>query len=289
MSNVPVIWIGVLHEAAKRNMIERIDQALAQGVPVDAPDGEGVTALVRAVEQVHEEATQHLLARGATPTGHVWREALDRKHYPLIDLLLESGSPLPDNLSTVLRREVKWARSKHCPPLGTNTWYQDETADILNAILLYAGPEMYLYLLRHPLIEQRGLLTPCVLDSGLLCASYMGITEVMEPLLDMGADVNAATGYQGRTALHFAASAGCWREVKILLERGADVDRPSSDGSTPLLMATLHNKRRIAWYLLQSGADIRPKAFGGQDAEALATTNKMDRVLQEIQRRKYVS
>jgi ankyrin repeat protein len=285
MSDAPVIWIAVLHEAAKRNKVAEIDEALAMGVPVDAPDGDGATALVRAVEQVHEEATRHLLSRGATPTAPVWREALDRKHYPLIDLLLESGSPLPDNLCTVLRRDVKWARSNQCPPLGTNPWYQDDTADILNAIMLYAGAEMYLYLLRHPLIEQSGLLTPCVLDSGLLCASYMGITEVMEPLLDRGADVNSATGYQGRTALHFAASAGCWREVKILLERGADVDRPSSDRSTPLLMATLHNKRRIAWRLLQSGADIRPKAFGDQDAEELATTNKMERVLREIQRR----
>jgi ankyrin repeat protein len=73
--------------------------------------------------------------------------------------------------------------------------------------------------------------------------------------------------------------------VKILIGRGADLNRPAPDGSTPLLIALLRGHRRIAAVLVKGGADLRPKVYG-DDAEAIATAQGMDRVLREIQKRK---
>jgi hypothetical protein len=56
--------------------------------------------------------------------------------------------------------------------------------------------------------------------------------EKIQLLLDHGADVNAP-GLRGRTALHYAASAGHTRVVQLLLAHGANPNLPDADGRTP--------------------------------------------------------
>ena len=47
-------------------------------------------------------------------------------------------------------------------------------------------------------------------------------SEVTEPLLERGADVNSINNYLG-TALHVAAEKGCLEVTKQLLEKGANI------------------------------------------------------------------
>jgi ankyrin repeat protein len=64
-------------------------------------------------------------------------------------------------------------------------------------------------------------------------------------LLDHGADVNAA-GANGKTALHYAATAGHARVVRLLLDRGADPARVDAEGQTALDLALAAGKTGCA-------------------------------------------
>ena len=70
----------------------------------------------------------------------------------------------------------------------------------------------------------------------LLDAAMHGFPDVVEALLDHGADLQA-TNCSHFTALHWAAWAGHAEVVKRLLARGADVHYVDDSGYTPLFWA----------------------------------------------------
>jgi uncharacterized protein len=59
----------------------------------------------------------------------------------------------------------------------------------------------------------------------------------------------------GLTALHFAARDGYFGAAELLIARGADINRPSGDGTSPLLMATINGNYDLAMRFLAEGAD----------------------------------
>ena len=67
-------------------------------------------------------------------------------------------------------------------------------------------------------------------------AAMEGHLEVIQLLLDHGADVNAREGHCW-TALHLAASNGHVQVVEVLLTRGADPHAWTDDGRTPFQLA----------------------------------------------------
>jgi ankyrin repeat protein len=79
-------------------------------------------------------------------------------------------------------------------------------------------------------------------------------------LIVMGANLNA-TDVQGRTALHYAASAGRYQLTKFLLENKAKADIPDRQGMEPMDIALANNDLAIANLLLAFGAQ-RPQTLG---------------------------
>ena len=75
------------------------------------------------------------------------------------------------------------------------------------------------------------LVTDDVGQSLLNWASAFGTLEMVEFLIDSGADVDAG---QRSTSLHYAASFGRADIVKELLRKGANPDLKDEDGKTPL-------------------------------------------------------
>lgn len=61
-------------------------------------------------------------------------------------------------------------------------------------------------------------------------------TDIVELLLDHGADPNAAQ-HLGYTSLHSAAHNGDVETIRLLMNRGADANPVNDDGKTPLQMA----------------------------------------------------
>jgi len=117
-------------------------------------------------------------------------------------------------------------------------------------------------LLRRPGVEEVDRLLALVLEakipdtgSALIEAASKGDSEVVEALLDSGADINARDE-QNQTALHQAANRGHTAVVKFLLERGADVNAKNLFGQTPLLAPVYRGSLDTVRALLSAGADV---------------------------------
>jgi ankyrin repeat protein len=59
----------------------------------------------------------------------------------------------------------------------------------------------------------------------------------------------------GMTALNFAAREGNMEIARILVDAKAEINRPSANGSTPLVVATINNHIQLAMFLLERGGD----------------------------------
>ena len=76
-------------------------------------------------------------------------------------------------------------------------------------------------------------------------AAEKGHEAVVKLLLEKGADVESKDKY-GRTPLWRAAAHGHEAVVKLLLEKGADVEsKDGSDGRTPLSWATANGHKAV--------------------------------------------
>jgi len=85
--------------------------------------------------------------------------------------------------------------------------------------------------------------------------------QAVRLLLDKGADVHAGEG--SWTPLHVAASRGAARVAAVLLEHGADANRPDRRGTTPLLLAARHGNVPTLAQLLKHGGDASVKSRDG--------------------------
>jgi ankyrin repeat protein len=74
-------------------------------------------------------------------------------------------------------------------------------------------------------------------------------------LLKEGADVNKATD-DGTTPLFMASQHGHCDVVEALLRGGADVNKAKNDGTTPLFMASQNGHCDVVEALLRGGADV---------------------------------
>ena len=92
----------------------------------------------------------------------------------------------------------------------------------------------------------------------LLWAAENGDGAVVKLLLEKGADLEAKDDY-GRTLLWWAAEYGYEVVVKLLLEKGADLETKDNHDQTPLWWAAQHGHEAVVKLLLKSGADLEAK------------------------------
>jgi ankyrin repeat protein len=93
------------------------------------------------------------------------------------------------------------------------------------------------------------------LDGELIRAAAAGDTEAARQAIDKGAKPDAAFG--GSTALSVAALHGCREIVELLLERGADINkREGETGATPLIQAVFGMEPDLAGLLIERGAEL---------------------------------
>ena len=100
-------------------------------------------------------------------------------------------------------------------------------------------------------------------------AVISGRTAFVRLLVERGADVNATKG--GRTALHAAAVYNRHGVVKLLVEKGTDVNAKSDDnGSTALHEAAAHGHLAVMKPLVELGADVNATNNLGDTALIIA-------------------
>uniref|UniRef100_A0A6T7JIY0 Uncharacterized protein n=1 Tax=Coccolithus braarudii TaxID=221442 RepID=A0A6T7JIY0_9EUKA len=94
----------------------------------------------------------------------------------------------------------------------------------------------------------------------------------VERLLGRGEDVDLSGGMYGETPLMYAIyKNGGWPAgVRLLIEKGADVNATLGMERTPLMIAGEFNRVEIAQDLIDAGADATLKYIDGRDAAAWA-------------------
>ncbi|WP_257281818.1 ankyrin repeat domain-containing protein [Endozoicomonas sp. ISHI1] len=98
--------------------------------------------------------------------------------------------------------------------------------------------------------------------NALMLACIWGHKDVVEHLINAGADLNAQTEI-GSTSLHFAARKGHSDIVKRLIEAGADINLTLSDGSTPLSIAAEMGHTDCVKTLIEGKANLNTRTKGG--------------------------
>ncbi|HTH44797.1 MAG TPA: ankyrin repeat domain-containing protein [Oxalicibacterium sp.] len=99
-------------------------------------------------------------------------------------------------------------------------------------------------------------------DTPLMLAAFKANKPAVEALLQKGATVNRP----GWTPLHYAAAAGDNDIVQMLLDKSADLDARSPNGTTPIMMAARGSHILTVKLLLDAGADATLKNQQGMTA-----------------------
>ena len=112
------------------------------------------------------------------------------------------------------------------------------------------------------LLQQHGATTDTRGESNALCnAVRSGDLQTVKEQLANGVDINGGDSEFGVTALSWAALLDATEIAKFLIEKGADVNAKSRDGSTPLHSAAFLGHTEIAELLIQKSAEVNPKNY----------------------------
>jgi len=243
----------------------RRDEALKlieQGADVNAAQADGATPLHWAAYKLDADLVERLLKRGAkaatqnrfgaTPLG----EAAKAANLPILQMLLKAGAPVDaangDGETALMlaahtgSKDVVAALIAAGANVNTKEAWRDQTA------LMWAAEGAYADLVK--LLIQKGA------DVHARAATNdWGSQITNEPRAQY-----RPTG--GLTPLLYAARAGCVDCVKAILAAGENVDRPTPDGETALLLAIDNYEFDTAKALLDAGANPLASDWWGRTA-----------------------
>ena len=92
-------------------------------------------------------------------------------------------------------------------------------------------------------------------------AAYYGDLEVVQKLIEYGADISAED-FKGYSPLYFASEGVHLKDrtvLRLLLEHGADVNARTKDGETALHNASIFGALEVVRLLLEHGADVNAR------------------------------
>ena len=293
----PVGGLTALLYSARDGCYDCVEALIGAGADVNVPTPEGVTALLLALDNDHNEVAKLLLDRGASP--HLWdwwgRTAL----YIAVDRKATLGASRGGRggAATVTRRGSSPVVS---------------SMDIIKALLaadVDLNPQLNFH--RPSRGGNSGRFIDPLLNTGctpLLRATMAGDAEVVRALLDKGADPNinamgltsflvaagVGAGNRGGTGLAAQTSAGGpvnMELMELLLQHGADVNAqvtgtltysmrvsraPSAnEGKTALHVAAESGKTDLVRYLLGKGAStLITDADGKKPIELVSSTGR---------------
>ena len=238
-----------LVDAAAQQDWQRVRTLLGEGVDVNAPRADGVTALLWAAHWDDVGTVELLLSAGADANA-----ADDHGVTPLMRAC--------ENASVEIVRGLLDA--------GANSNAAQTSG--MTALMLAAGTgdrDVVRALIAHGAdvnaVTRNSGVTPLMWA---VEAPHPGIVHV---LLESSADVSVSSR-KGFTPLLLAARNGDIELARLLISAGADVDQPGSDGTHPLPLAIISSQGAFALFLLERGADPN-SLIGGVPALHAAVGN----------------
>jgi ankyrin repeat protein len=252
--------------------VEISEFLLVQGADVNTRDDEGWTPLLVAIRRGNAQLARFLVEHGADPDVRCkcrgWRSggwtpltmALSRGDDTLIGLLLEFGA------------DVNLATGSPVSP-GSNTTplilASDNTSVDVVRTLLDNGARV------NDLNGKE--------FSALYVAVFRGRAETVSVLLEHGADVHA-----GPNPLLATVNHDRWAELlpiaKLLLEAGADINKPSKkDSQTVLMRAVQDGSPDMVRFFLAAGARLADQDERGRTAEIFAKRGDNKEIIELLQ------
>jgi uncharacterized protein len=241
-------------------------QMIEGGADVNAAQGDGTTALHWAAYQLDADLVRTLLQRGAKPDAKnrfgstPLAEAVKAGNVALVDLLLEAGADANaanvDGETTLMLAaragavDVAKRLLAHGADVNAREGWREQTA------LMWAADDANAELV-HLLIEHGADV------SARAAANDWGAQITSEPRAQY-----RPTG--GLTPLLFAARSGCVDCVRAIVAAGENVDRPTPDGVTALMLALDNYEFDTADALLDLGANPHYADWWGRTALYLA-------------------
>lgn len=92
-------------------------------------------------------------------------------------------------------------------------------------------------------------------------AAFHGYVDVLKLLIERGADLDATSTMLG-TALHAASQKGYAEAIEIMIRAGADPNSRNKDQFTALMIAAMHGHAQAADALIGGAADVEAIGFG---------------------------
>ncbi|MEZ0226557.1 MAG: ankyrin repeat domain-containing protein [Alphaproteobacteria bacterium] len=223
--------------------------------------------------------------------GNTYLHELCKKDAP-IPLIREAVQKLGANINAVNKKNlpalalaIQYAKPEVVACLldmGAEMYFQTTKADPFNAIYLAADLGKAGAL--KTIIEHGG--GTHVNDIGMgqdgfgskITALHIAVKnyhfEMIEPLAEAGAFLNAEAGFDKVTPLFLAIANNSDSGVRKLLNAGADLEHRHSDtGRTPLIYAAYHRDGTAARALIDFGADVNARDNSGQTPLMYAAEN----------------
>lgn len=254
-----------LADAIKRHDIAAVRALLAKKVDVNAPEGDGATALHWAVYNDDARLVKTLIAAGANVNV-----ANDLSITPLYLAALNG------NAAIVTALLEQGAKPDAASETGVTPLMEAARAGSVAAVrsLLKHGANVN----AHETARQQ---------TALMWAVSRRQADIVQVLIEHGADVHARSGVRSlrvmldqgprrivktsvqdarqieagaSTPLLFAAQAGDLASAKLLLAAGAKVNDTAADGNSALVLSTFSGNSEVARLLIEAGAD--PSAAG---------------------------
>lgn len=243
---------------------DAVRRLLDLGLPVDAIDNQGCSALLRAAGGGHRAVVDLLLARGADPKrasnsgATALSAAVSMRHADIVDRLLAAGAPLEQRLPGELT-VLMVACALGLPDLAGR--------------LLAAGADV------EAVDAQQRTPLHCAAMYGFTARDRARLLALFDTLLLAGAEVDRAAGAATPLLLLLGARAepGTAADedvlvagVERLLDDGASLDVADARGFGPLHLAALHGLVRVVQRLLRAGADPERRDSLGRPPREIA-------------------
>jgi len=104
--------------------------------------------------------------------------------------------------------------------------------------------------------------------------------EIVELLLNLGAELNAVSEDRGYTAVMDAIWRGNEKITKYLISKGADLNTINKEGQTNLILAVGADRLNLVKILAENGADPDVKDMMGMSAYTYATLFRKEKIVE---------
>ena len=260
--------VTALMLASKNDHTQVIELLLKENADVNIQDVEGATALMAAIENEHSEVVECLLQSKADPYIVAYIEGVEvtalllavcNGNTDIVKVLIDNSEPNTDEIEKTVVISCLYSESTLITFLSNKLPYlTNDQIELLDSCVKGDLGTVVMKTLDSPD-------TPLVLGlTPLMVASSYGHDDIVEALIQAGANVNKQESYYGLTPLCFAVSDQFTSIVEMLLENGANPNVIAMN-KTPLDVANESENETIFELLIK---------YEGQTASHLRDTKQ---------------